>query len=85
MKIRTKHIIASASLAALITGACGTQLVSAEEPATASATVVVTGSRKAAASIKGLDIEPLRLPQNVRGLGDSNSGNNPLNSILVSG
>ncbi|CAL4869438.1 Metal-pseudopaline receptor CntO (plasmid) [Asticcacaulis sp. MM231] len=37
-----------------------------EAGAGATTTVVVTGSRKAAASIKGMDIEPLRLPQNVR-------------------
>lgn len=34
-------------------------------------TVIVTGSRIASASIKGLEIEPLRLPQNVRVLDDS--------------
>lgn len=33
-------------------------------------TIVVTGSRQASASINGLDIDPLLLPQNVRLLGD---------------
>lgn len=42
--------------------ACADAPATAEEPTT----VVVAGSRKAAASIKGLDIEPLRLPQNVK-------------------
>jgi iron complex outermembrane receptor protein len=60
-----KRIGYSVSLAALISG-CGLVSGAMADDAADAEAVVITGSRKAAASIKGMDIEPLRLPQNVR-------------------
>jgi len=55
-------LLSFSALSALI----GTTAIADKAPVKNSETIVVTGSRIANASIKGLEIEPLRLPQNVR-------------------
>jgi len=60
-------LLSFSALSALI----GTTAIADKAPVKNSETIVVTGSRIANASIKGLEIEPLRLPQNVRVLDDS--------------
>ena len=65
--MKSKWTARAVSLMAIMSGwGVAASALAEDAAAEEAAEVVVTGSRKAAASIKGLDIEPLRLPQNVR-------------------